>query len=282
MNTRSSGGSTKRKPRTRAKIAPILVTGGTGTLGHRVVARLREARRPVRVLSRTQHPSEPGLEYVVGDLVTNRGIEAAVAGVTAIVHCATTEKHDAIATKHLVSAATALPTPPHIVFISIVGADRIPSSFMTTKLQAETILRESGLPWTILRATQFYDVVLTGARRSARWPVIPAMSGFLVQPIDADEVAARLVGLALGEPAGRVPDIGGPEVMSVASLIRVYLRTTRRRRLVVPVWFPGISKIRAGGLLVRKRKTADAATDDVTGAEPPRQRTWEEFLQDTA
>lgn len=273
----------KRKPRSRAKVAPILVTGGTGTVGHHVVARLRDAGRPVRVLSRTEHQAQKGLEYVVGNLVTDEGISAAVAGVSAIVHCATTGRDDAVPTRHLVTAAAALSTPPHIVYISIVGADRIHSQFMSTKLASEQIVRESGLPWTILRATQFYDVVLTGARRSARFPLIPAMSGFLIQPIDADEVAARLVELVLGDPAGRVADIGGPEVLSAASLIRVYLRATKRRRLVLPIWFPGTAKIRAGGLLVRSRKGGGGGdvteTHEDAEVEPPKQRTWAEFIQ---
>jgi hypothetical protein len=63
----------------------------------------------------------------------------------------------------------------------------------------------------MLRVTQFYDYVLTGLRRLARLPVVPVPAGFLVQPIDPEEVAARLVELTLGDPAGRVPDLGGPQ-----------------------------------------------------------------------
>jgi len=62
---------------------------------------------------------------------------------------------------------------------------------------------DSGLPWTILRATQFYDYVLAGLRRLARLPVVPVPAGFLVQPIDPGEVAARLVELAPAHPTGR-------------------------------------------------------------------------------
>lgn len=266
-------GRRRRAPRTpntqRATVAPILVTGGTGTLGRLVVSRLRDAGRDVRVLSRSHHESTPGLEFVVGDLVTDSGVEAAVAGVSAIVHCAGTKKDDALATKNLLRPARALKTPPHVVAVSVVGADKVPSTYMLAKLEAERLVRDSGLPWTILRATQFYELALTGARRSARLPLIPAISGFLVQPIDADEVAARLVELVLGEPAGRVPDLGGPQVLSAATLIRDYLRTTHRRRLVVPFWMPGLGAIRSGGLLVRKRKDGD----ETTGT-----RTWQDFL----
>lgn len=257
----------------------ILVTGGTGTLGALVVARLRAARRRVRVLSRAKHDAESGVAYVVGDLVTNTGVQAAVKGVGVIIHLASTKKDDVAATRNLVEAASALKTPPHVIFVSIVGADRVDSSYMVTKLESERVIRSSELPWTILRTTQFYELALTGAQRSARFPLIFAISGFLVQPVDADEVAARVVELAAGEPAGRAPDLGGPEVMSAAAIIRSYLRATKRRGIVVPFWMPGLNKIRAGGLLVRKRRTP-AASEGAEEAEAAPQLTWEEFLKE--
>jgi uncharacterized protein YbjT (DUF2867 family) len=63
----------------------------------------------------------------------------------------------------------------------------------------------SGLPWTILRVTQFYDYCLTNARKLSRFPVAPVPAGFIVQPVDPRDVAARLAELALSEPAGRAP-----------------------------------------------------------------------------
>jgi hypothetical protein len=78
--------------------------------------------------------------------------------------------------------------------------------------------------------------------------VIPVPAGFVVQPVDAGEVATRLAGLALGEPADRVPDMGGPRVYSFADLARAYLRASGRRRWVVPVRMPATCTIRAGHL----------------------------------
>jgi uncharacterized protein YbjT (DUF2867 family) len=71
---------------------------------------------------------------------------------------------------------------------------------------------DSGLPRTTLRATQFHDGMLAVARQMAMLPVIPVPAGFRFQPVEADEVAARLVELSLGKPSGLVPDIGGPHV----------------------------------------------------------------------
>jgi uncharacterized protein YbjT (DUF2867 family) len=244
--------------------SPILVTGGTGTLGRHVVARLQEAGGEVRVLSRREREAHPGVRLVVGDLVKGEGIEPALEGVATIVHCASSRKGDSVAARNLMHAASSLPTAPHVVYISIVGVDEVSYGYMKSKLEAERIVSNSGLPWTILRATQFYDLILTGARTAATLPLIPVPAGFLVQPVDAEEVALRLVELAMGEPAGRVPNMGGPQVSSAADLIRVYLRATRKRRLVLPVWMPGSGKVRGGGLLV--------------GEQAGGQRTWGDFL----
>ena len=85
--------------------------------------------------------------------------------------------------------------------------DRIASwGYPKTKLQAEQIVANSGLPWTILRVTQFYDYCLTNAQKLSRFPVVPVPAGFTVQPVDPRDVAGRLVELALGEQIpGRYP-----------------------------------------------------------------------------
>jgi len=103
----------------------ILVTGGTGTLGRQVVPRLREAGCDVRVLSRRTREAADGIEYVTGDLLKDEGTQAAVDGAGIIVHCAGGAKGDDEATRNLVRAASLAGTQ-HLVYISVVGADRIP------------------------------------------------------------------------------------------------------------------------------------------------------------
>jgi uncharacterized protein YbjT (DUF2867 family) len=106
-------------------MSTILVTGGTGTLGRHVVQRLRDAGCDVRVLSRRSHPPEDGVEFVTGDLATGEGIEAAVAGVGTVVHCAGSSKGDEGKALNLVGAASRGGVR-HLAYISVVGADRIP------------------------------------------------------------------------------------------------------------------------------------------------------------
>ena len=252
----------------------ILVTGGTGTLGRLVVPRLRDAGGKVRVLSRRAREAADGVEFVPGDLDTGEGIDAAVAGTEVIVHCAGSQKGDGDKARTLVRAASRAGAP-HLVNISVVGADRIPVAsrvdramfgYFGAKLDAERVIAGSGLPWTTLRATQFYDLLLMVARPMARLPVIPVPAGVRFQPVDAAEVAARLAELALGPPAGLVPDLAGPRVYPMAELLRGYLRAAGKRRLLVPVWLPGQAAraVRAG---------ANLAPDRAVG-----HRTWEDFV----
>ena len=253
---------------------PILVTGGTGTLGRLVVPRLRDHGRDIRVLSRHSHASEDGIEYVTGDLATGAGIEAAMKGAEIIVHCAGSSKGDEDKALNLVREASRAGTR-HLVYISVVGADRIPVvsavdramfSYFASKLAAERVVADSGLPWTTLRATQFHDLLLTVAQQLAKLPLMPLPSGFRFQPVDAGEVADRLAELALGAPAELVPDMGGPRVYGMADLLREYLRARGKRRMMVPVRLPGKAAraFRAG---------ANLAPEQAVG-----RRTWEEFL----
>jgi uncharacterized protein YbjT (DUF2867 family) len=245
--------------------SPVLVTGGTGRLGRLVVARLTDAGRDVRVLARRDRGTPGGATFFTADLRGGQGIDPAVDAVAAIVHCATSTKGDAEATRNLVAAA-AKAGSPHVVYVSIVGIDHLASwGYPKAKLEAERIVAGSGLPWTILRVTQFYDYILTNVRRLASFPVAPVPAGFRVQPVDPGEVADRLAGLALGEPAGRAPDMAGPQVTSWADVLRSYLRASHRHRWTVPVLIPGTKAVRDGALLPPSGYTAGT-------------RTWDQYL----
>jgi uncharacterized protein YbjT (DUF2867 family) len=257
--------------------SPILVTGGTGTLGRHVLRRLRDAGSNVRVLSGRSHKSGDGTKFMTGDLATGEGIGPAVDGVETIVHLAGSAKGDEDKARNLVRAASRAGAP-HLVYISVVGADRIPVvsgvdramfGYFASKLAAEKVIEDSGLPWTTLRATQFHDLILTVVQQMAKIPVIPVPAGFRFQPVDTGEVAAQLLELSLGKPPGLVPDIAGPRVYGMAELLRCYLRASkRRRRLIVPLWLPGKAAraYRADGNLAPERAVGH--------------RSWEEFLAD--
>jgi len=234
-------------------MATILVTGGTGTLGHPLVHRLLDDGHDVRSLSRRPHTGteRPRPQSYAVDLRDGTGLPEALAGVDAIVHCASTPAGgDMEAAGRLVQAARAAGVP-HLVYISIVGVDRVPLRYYRTKLAVERLIEDSGIGWTVLRTTQFHDLVLQLIKAGARSPVLPVPTGVRVQPVEVHEVAARLAELAAGPPAGRVPDLGGPEVLTTRDLVRTTLEAGGRRRLLMPLWLPGptAAALRRGGNL---------------------------------
>jgi uncharacterized protein YbjT (DUF2867 family) len=248
----------------------ILVTGGTGRLGRALVPRLLDTGYDVRVLTRrTREPAAH--RWVVGDLRTGSGLAAAAAGADVIIHLATTNgRGDVATTGKLIEAATAAGRP-HLVYVSIVGIDNFALGYYRAKLACERRVEDSGLPWTILRATQFHDLIADLCQVQRLLPVTLMPSKVCFQPVDVTEVADRLVTLAAGPAANRVPDLGGPEVREAAELARRYLAAIRRRRLVWPVPLPGkaIRDYRAGRHLTPNRAGRITFDDFLAGDRAP-------------
>ncbi|WP_369367670.1 SDR family oxidoreductase [Streptomyces sp. CG4] len=239
----------------------ILVTGGTGTLGRRVTDRLRAEGHEVRVLSRHTPP------YAVDLRVGGSGLDAALAGVQTVVHCASSPRGgDEEAAGRLIAAARRTGVG-HLVYISIVGIDQVPLRYYRTKLAVERRIEASGLGWTVLRTTQFHDLLVTILAGLAKSPALLVPAGVPDQPVEVTEVADRLAELALGAPAGRVADMGGPEVRTLDSLARAYLRATGRRRAVaqVPLFGRTYRAARAGGLLTPERAVGKATFEEYLG-----------------
>lgn len=245
--------------------SPVLLTGGTGTLGRLVTPLLRDAGYDVRVLSRRDRAAGDGVEFVTGDLLTGEGIERAVDGAETILHLAGGPKGDDVATRNLTRVA-ARAGIQHVVYISVIGADRMPIGYFRAKLGAERAVADSGVPWTTLRAAQFHDLVLTIVQKMAALPVIPAPGVVRFQPVDPAEVAARLVRLTMEPPAGLVRDLAGPTVYGMDELVRGYLRASGKRRLLLPVGVPG--------KIGRAYRAGDNLSLDAVTAG----RSWEEFL----
>jgi uncharacterized protein YbjT (DUF2867 family) len=248
----------------------VLVTGGTGALGRRIVERFDSAGVGSKVFSRSGRPGT-----YEGDLITGEGLERAVGGVDTIVHCASSpfrkaRQTDVEGTKRLLAIAAGAGVS-HLVYISIVGIDRVQSyPYYRVKLETERVIEGSPVPHTILRATQFYDLVLMAVRALTRLPVVPVPEGLLGQPIDTGEVADRMVELALGAPSGRVPDVGGPVVGLVGDAVRTYLEVIRMRKKVLEFPLPGKTAraMRSGALTCPENRYGRVR--------------WEEFLREDA
>lgn len=164
--------------------SPILVTGGTGTLGGHVLPLLRASGHDVRVLTRYARPATDGVEHVTGDLPEGEGVEAAVDGVETVLHLAGGPKGDDEATRTLVRAASRAGVR-HLLYISVIGADRVRLAWMRAKLESERAVADSGIPWTTLRG----PVPRPGAdhgREDGEAAGLPG--GLRLQPVDSREV----------------------------------------------------------------------------------------------
>ncbi|MEO6505921.1 MAG: NAD(P)H-binding protein [Terrimesophilobacter sp.] len=208
-----------------------LVTGGTGTLGRIVAGKLREAGVSTRVLSRH---AKAGI--AVGDLASGVGVDAALVGVSTVIHCAT-GKNDEKQSANLIAAARRAGVS-HLVYISIVGVDRHPFAYYRAKCAVERRVESSGLPFTILRATQFHNLIvgILSAQRPSPFILVPDVP---IQPVEVSEVAQRLVELSQSGPAGRVPDLGGPQIRRLRELAALWRTATGRRRVLLPLVLPG-------------------------------------------
>lgn len=180
---------------------------------------------------------------VRGDLSTGRDLPAALAGAEVVVHAASDPRGDpwqvdVAGTRRLVQAVDRARLR-HLVYVSIVGVDRIPYGYYRAKFAAEQVLLASGLPVTLVRVTQFHDFVGELLDTARRGPVLPVPMGWRAQPVDVGEVATHLAELAGGPPAGGVVEFAGPEELSVAELARAWAGARSPGTHVVATPVPG-------------------------------------------
>jgi uncharacterized protein YbjT (DUF2867 family) len=217
----------------------VLVTGGTGTLGRAVVARLLNGPHRVRILSHQTQPAIPtAVEVAPGDLASGVGLREAAAGVEVIIHCATNWRDplmrtDVAGTRALLDAAR-VGGLPHILYPSIVGVDRTAYPYFRAKREAEQMVEHSGFPWTVLRATQFHPFVqyLLQSCGADTQPEVVVPGGIRMQSIDVGEVADRLVLLLEHGPSGRTPEMGGPQMLSLEDMAQIYVHLLGRQATI--------------------------------------------------
>lgn len=220
-------------------MSKVLVTGGTGTFGYQIVTLLEKARQTPRVMSRGPRPADATREWAQVDLTSGQGLAEAVDGIDVIIHAASnsraqTVETDVEGTRRLLEAARTAGVK-HFVYISIVGIDRIPFDYYRHKLDAEKLIEANGVPWSILRTSQFHDLIDIFISTLDHPPLMIVPGALKSQSVDSGEVAARLVEIALGKPAGCLPDMGGPEVLTWGQMTRAWIRAQQMRRILIPV-----------------------------------------------
>jgi uncharacterized protein YbjT (DUF2867 family) len=250
----------------------VLVTGGGGALGRRLVRLLTAGGHAARVMSRRKpaRDAPDGVEWARADLSTGEGVDAAVGGVEAVIHAASDPRNaeavDVGGTRRLCGAARAAGVS-HLVYISIVGVDELPFGYYRRKLAAEAVVESSAVPHSILRATQFHTLVDFLLTQAARVPLLmPLPTDFKFQSVDDAEVAGRLAACVGAGPRGRLPDFGGPAVLTLGEMAREWKRARGVGKKVVNVPIPGAlaRAFRAG------KNTAPGGERGVTS--------WEEWL----
>lgn len=225
----------------------IAVAGGTGTVGRHVVAIARERGHHVVSLSRAE-----GV-----DLINGRGLDQALHNVETVIDVSgiqamSTKKavdYFTTATQNLLAAGKKAGVTHHVA-LSIVGIDKANSGLYAGKLVQEDEVRHGGIPWTILRSTQFHEFVPMSLKAASVGPLVfvPMMS---TQPVAAKEVAAALVDAAEAGPKGCLPDLGGPRAEQLKVLVAAYLAKTHQKKRIVPLPLPGpMGKAMRNGSLI--------------------------------
>ena len=185
------------------------------------------------------------------DFSPGEGLREAVGGIEAIVHAASDPKNanaDIEGTRRLLEEARAAGVA-HFIFVSIVGIDRIPVAYYQRKLAVERMVADSGVPYSILRATQFHYFVDLLLGSVARVPLIlPLPAGCHVQSVATEDVAARLVLVLADGPRGMLRDYAGPESMSLADAAAIWkqARALTKPTLAIPVPGRAGAALRAG------------------------------------
>jgi uncharacterized protein YbjT (DUF2867 family) len=222
----------------------LLVTGGTGLLGSRLVPRLAAAGHQVRVMTHSGR-RVVGAGSITGDLLTGQGVGEAVSGAECVIHLASSPREDStkvdvLGTKGLIEMARRARVA-HLIFVSIVGVDKIPYPYYKAKLQAEKLIQGGHVPWTILRATQFFSYLDILLKKAASRPVLVVPKGWKTQPVDAGEVSAKVLESVLAGPREYLPDFGGPEIFTAEKLAQAWQTAHANHRPLLAVPWPSLT-----------------------------------------
>ncbi|HVI27034.1 SDR family oxidoreductase [Hansschlegelia sp.] len=208
----------------------IVVIGGTGLIGSQVVPRLKAAGHEVVAAS-----PNTGVNAVTGE-----GLAEALTGASVVVDVANSPSFadEAVldffvrAGRNLAAAEKAAGVAHHVA-LSVVGTERLlDSGYFRAKLAQEELIASAGIPWTLVRATQFFEFAATIAAAATVDGVTRATSA-AIQPVASADVAAFVAEVALAEPLNRMVEIAGPEKMPIAELVARYFEAVGEPRTVL-------------------------------------------------
>jgi uncharacterized protein YbjT (DUF2867 family) len=208
----------------------IVVIGGSGLIGSKLVKRLREAGHEVMAAS-----PDTGVNTITGE-----GLREALAGAQVVVDVANSPSFEDIAVleffetsgRNLLAAEKAAGVGHHLA-LSVVGTERLPESgYLRAKMAQENLIKASGIPYTILHSTQFFEFI-GGIIKSGSQGDVIRLSPALVQPIASDDVIPVLAELTVGPPLNATVEVAGPEARPLDKFARKFLEASGDRRQVI-------------------------------------------------
>ncbi len=219
----------------------ITITGGTGTLGSEIVKQFLEQKQEVSILTTKEKKDIQGnVNIIKGDLTEKNSLEPAFRDAEIVVHCASNpinpQAVDIEGTRNLLAAVNP-DRLKHIIYVSIVGVNRSDYPYYVAKYEAEKLILASGFPSTILRATQFHNLVLRRLIEPADQtgdPVIRVPADMRFQSIDIKDISNKIVDLVLNDPTNAILTAGGPEISTLEEMTEVYLDFLGENKQIVP------------------------------------------------
>jgi uncharacterized protein YbjT (DUF2867 family) len=251
----------------------IVVVGGTGLIGSQVVQKLTLA----------SHQAIPAARYHGVDLITGDGLEQIFTGAEVVINVSNSPTFDEASVdffrtsmKNLLVAAASAAVRHHVV-LSIVGVDRVPQvDYFRAKMVQEELLRQGPTPYSIVRATQFFEFIdavisWTSDHEAVRLPATR------IQPVAAADVVDAVVEVSLGVPLRGIRNVAGPDIFSLDELGRLTLAARRDGRTVITDARAGLFSAVTGDELVAGPDAVDVALStliDGVALEPIRYQDW--------
>jgi len=243
----------------------VTILGGGGAVGRIVTRSLIDSGHQVTIAGRSMsHEPRPGTREFHVDLATGDGLSEAIAGAESVLHLASDPHRprevDVSGTERLLEQIG----DRHLTYLSIVGVDRHPLPYYRSKYAAERLIENAGVLYTIVRATQFHDLMAYRVDRMSHAPIAHVPKAYVYQPIEIREVAEEIATLVETQPQGRAPDLAGPEVLRIEHLARTYMTAKGRRRplIEIPRFGPIARAFRSGA-----HTNPDRAVGKVTWSE---------------
>ncbi len=193
---------------------------------------------PIRIASRNP-PLDSLTEWVFLDLETGEGLQTALADIDIVLHAATSPMKKSVqidvqGTKKLLKACKENRIK-HFLFPSIVGIEALPMAYYQAKLEAESIIKDSDVPYTILRATQFHSLIDRLFQKLNKLPISVLPTQLKCQSVDVTEVATTLLSLCHHAPQGHIKDFGGPEILTLKEMYEIWKKHQRKTSLLIPL-----------------------------------------------